>query len=417
LNQPAVVVEDLWKKFRRGERLDALRDAIPALGRRLLRGAHPADHLGAEEFWALRDVTFAVEPGEALGVIGPNGAGKSTLLKLLTRILRPTRGTCVVRGRTGALIEVAAGFHPDLTGRENVFLQGAIMGMARHEIAAKLDAIVDFAGTGAFLETPIKRYSSGMNARLGFAIAAHLDPDVLLIDEALAVGDLAFQERCYQRMNLFKRDGVAIVFVSHNLSAVATLCDRVAVFVDGSIRTIDRPDRAFEAYAAQIAHRSETGPGGSGTLTITNEAGEPVTSVNAGDEIIVRASMYVPATAGTVSSGIRIRRVETGEVAYLTTSPSVGCAPVVVGQAGPLDVEWRIKANLSRGHYYIEVVVFETAQRQVLMSITAPQIAINEHESEVGSTYVAARCAVEYEAVHDAAPLTRGATPLVAVNP
>ena len=163
-----------------------------------------------EEFWALADVSFEVPRGEALGIIGRNGAGKSTVLKLLNRILKPTRGMARVTGRSGALIEVAAGFHPDLTGRENVFLQGAIMGMRRAEIAARFDEIVAFAGVERFIDTPVKRYSSGMSARLGFSIAAHLNPDVLLIDEVLAVGDLGFQEKCHARMKEFRRAGVSI---------------------------------------------------------------------------------------------------------------------------------------------------------------------------------------------------------------
>src|SRR5207248_1473474 len=176
--------------------------------------------LVAEEFWAVRDISFAVNEGEALGIIGPNGAGKSTVLKLLTRILKPTRGTCAVRGRVGALIEVAAGFHPDLTGRENVFLQGAVMGMKRAEIVRAFDDIIDFAGIAGFVDTPVKRYSSGMNARLGFSIAAHLSPDVLIIDEVLSVGDAAFQERCTTRMQSLIAEGIPLVFVSHNLPAV-----------------------------------------------------------------------------------------------------------------------------------------------------------------------------------------------------
>jgi lipopolysaccharide transport system ATP-binding protein len=199
MGAPIVVFDSVWKKFRRGERHDSLRDLIPAAVRSLA-GSTREDELQQREFWALEAVSFDVGAGEALGIIGPNGAGKSTTLKLLTRILRPTRGHCAVRGRVGALIEVAAGFHPDLTGRENIFLQGAIMGMRRAEIARKLDEIVDFAGVGDFIDTPVKRYSTGMNARLGFSIAAHLDPDVLIIDEVLSVGDSAFQDRCVRRM-------------------------------------------------------------------------------------------------------------------------------------------------------------------------------------------------------------------------
>jgi homopolymeric O-antigen transport system ATP-binding protein len=243
----AVLFDGVWKKFRRGERHDSLRDLIPALGRRLL-GRRPVTELSREEFWAVRDVSFEVKGGEALGIIGPNGAGKSTMLKLLSRILRPTRGRAEVRGRLGALIEVAAGFHPDLTGRENVFLQGAIMGMSRAEISRTFDEIVAFAGVSEFIDTPVKRYSSGMNARLGFAIAAHLDPDVLLIDEVLSVGDMAFQERCVARMREMLARGVPLVFVSHNMAAVQELCTRAIVMNHGRAVFDGDPVSAIREY-------------------------------------------------------------------------------------------------------------------------------------------------------------------------
>jgi lipopolysaccharide transport system ATP-binding protein len=225
MSQPAVVFDQVWKKFRRGERHDSMRDALASLIRKPFKRVDPAA-LEAQEFWALKDVSFEVQPGEAIGIIGPNGAGKSTTLKLLTKILKPTRGRCHVRGRVGALIEISAGFHPDLTGRENVFLQGAILGMSRAETARKLDSIIEFSGIRDFIDTPVKRYSSGMNARLGFAVAAHVDPDVLLIDEVLAVGDFAFQQKCYARLQEFRRSGAAIVFVSHNMQAIVSLCDK-----------------------------------------------------------------------------------------------------------------------------------------------------------------------------------------------
>ena len=177
MSGPVVTFDKVWKKFRRGERHDSLRDLIPNLARRAF--AKPAlAELEDQEFWAVKEVSFEVNRGEAVGIIGPNGAGKSTALKLLTRILRPNRGACAVRGRVGALIEVAAGFHPDLTGRENIALQGAIMGMRKQQIADRFDEIVEFSGVSAFIDTQVKRYSSGMQARLGFSVAAHMDPDV-----------------------------------------------------------------------------------------------------------------------------------------------------------------------------------------------------------------------------------------------
>jgi lipopolysaccharide transport system ATP-binding protein len=229
--EPVIAFDGVWKKFRRGEHHDSLRDLIPAIVKRL--GARREAALEADEFWVLRNVSFEVKPGQVLGIIGPNGAGKSTALKVLTRILKPTKGSIRVRGRVGALIELAAGFHPDLTGRENIILQGAIMGMKRDDIRRRFDQIVEFAGIPDFIDTPVKRYSSGMNARLGFAIAAHLDPDVLVIDEVLAVGDFTFQQKCYQRLEQFRRDGIPIAFVSHNMQAIATLCDRVMLLRPG----------------------------------------------------------------------------------------------------------------------------------------------------------------------------------------
>ena len=243
----AVIFEGVWKKFRRGERHDSLRDLIPSLAARALRRRQP-DVLADQEFWAVRDISFEVRAGEALGIIGPNGAGKSTILKLLTKILRPTRGRMEIRGRVGALIEVAAGFHPDLTGRENVYLQGAVMGMPRVEIARQFDAIVDFSGVEEFIDTPVKRYSSGMNARLGFAIAGHLDPDVLLIDEVLSVGDVGFQEKCVARMRELLARGVPLVFVSHNLGAVVDLCTRAILVDRGVVQFSGRPAEAVAAF-------------------------------------------------------------------------------------------------------------------------------------------------------------------------
>lgn len=249
----AVRVENVWKKFRRGERHDSLRDLVPALVARATRRRRD-EALASEEFWALRDLSFEVGPGEALGVIGPNGAGKSTLLKLLTKILRPSKGRIEMRGRVGALIEVAAGFHPDLTGRENVYLQGAIMGMSRAETAGKFDAIVDFAGVDEFIDTPVKRYSSGMNARLGFAIAAHLDPDILIIDEVLSVGDIGFQEKCVTRMRELLGRGVPLVFVSHNLAAVVDLCTRAILIDHGVVQFDGRPAEAVNEFRRAGRH-------------------------------------------------------------------------------------------------------------------------------------------------------------------
>jgi lipopolysaccharide transport system ATP-binding protein len=243
-------VEEVFKKFRRGELYDSLRDLLPALARRLVRRQH-VQELGQREFWALQDVSFSVAQGEAFGIIGGNGAGKSTILKLLTGIMRPTRGSLRVSGRVSALIEVSAGFHPDLTGRENIYLNGAILGMTREEVRRRFDAIVAFSGLEEFIDTPVKRYSSGMLARLGFSVAAHVDPDVLLVDEVLSVGDYLFQRKCVERMNAVIASGATVVFVSHNLQAVANLCPRSLLLERGRVQLVGPTAEVIRAYFAR----------------------------------------------------------------------------------------------------------------------------------------------------------------------
>ncbi len=201
-----------------------------------------------EDFWALKEISFDARRGEALGIIGHNGAGKSTILKLLSRITTPSSGEIMINGRLSALIEVGSGFHPELTGRENIYLNGSILGMLRREITEKLESIVDFAELRQFIDTPVKRYSSGMYVRLGFSIAAHLDPDILLLDEVLAVGDAAFQQKCIERIMELKKKGTTIVFISHDLRAVQKLCDRVILLKNGQIEVDGEPRETIALY-------------------------------------------------------------------------------------------------------------------------------------------------------------------------
>lgn len=241
-----VEVEGVSKKFRKGFRYRSLREDLSRLGRRLLgRNGHAG---GPEEFWALHDLSFAVDRGEALGIIGSNGAGKSTTLKLISRISYPTEGTIRVRGRIASLIEVSAGLHPELTGRDNIFVNGAILGMKRAEIEEKYDSIVSFSELGGFMDMPVKRYSSGMYVRLGFSVAVHTEPEVLLVDEVLSVGDVGFQAKSLDRMMTFRDKGVTILFVSHNLPAVAQMCNRVLWIENGQRMMLGDVDKVLEAY-------------------------------------------------------------------------------------------------------------------------------------------------------------------------
>lgn len=245
---PAIEMIDVCKRYRLGElrRNDSIRDALSRTVSRALRSAsrsHP-------EVWALRDVSLQLEEGRALGVVGRNGAGKSTLLKILGRITEPTQGISRTKGRVACLLEVGTGFHPELTGRENVFLNGAILGMSRREIRQRFDAIVDFSGVEAFLDTPVKRYSSGMQLRLAFAVAAHLEPDILIVDEVLAVGDFEFQKKCLRRMAEVEKEGRTVVFVSHDLEAIARLCPSAVWLEKGSIQQEGSATQVIDSYLA-----------------------------------------------------------------------------------------------------------------------------------------------------------------------
>ena len=384
---PAIVCQNVWKRFHRGERHDSLRDLIPALARRGLGGGSQAGtHLGAGDFWAVQDVRFTVEPGRALGIIGPNGAGKSTMLKMLTRILRPSRGAIAMRGRVAAMIEVAGGFHGDLTGKENVFLQGAIMGLRRREIVARLDAIVEFAGVGPFIDTQVKRYSSGMNARLGFAIAAHLDPDVLVIDEVLSVGDMAFQEKCVERMREFKRNGVAIVFVSHNMQAVTDLCDE-AIYLQSSVQAQGPVLDVISAYLQST--RSEAPSARSGVsiedVRLTTESGEVVTTVPAGSPLTLEARCTVGETVAAPTFDVAVFRSGDNVLAYQGHFPAqqAGVSSLAAGSLYALRVA--LKANLTTGIYHIGLYVREgVTERLVGKKIPAATLQVSEKQVSRG---------------------------------
>lgn len=273
----AIKLEDIGKRYRLGQYQPyrTLRDVLGRVVTSPFRGFRkPPEHPREEELqggrraviWALRNVDLDVEEGEAVGVIGRNGSGKSTLLKILARITAPTEGRAEFRGRVGSMLEVGTGFHPELTGRENVFLNGAILGMKRKEIEGRFDEIAAYSGVEQFLDTPVKRYSSGMYVRLAFAVAAHLNPDILLVDEVLSVGDAEFQKRCLQTMHEFPKRGKTILFVSHNLWAVRDLCSRAVLLDHGRIVAAGSTEQVIEAYTGSqseetTAMGSPTGKG------------------------------------------------------------------------------------------------------------------------------------------------------------
>jgi ABC-type polysaccharide/polyol phosphate transport system ATPase subunit len=353
LNRVGVTSQGLWKKFHRGEIHDSLRDLIPAVARRISgRGPRAAD-LGAQDFWALRDVSFEVKAGEALGIIGPNGAGKSTILKLLSGILKPTRGRLSIHGRLRALIEIAAGFHPDLTGRENVFLNGAILGMRGSEVARKLDRIIDFSGIEPFIDTPVKRYSSGMLARLGFSVAAHMEPEVLVVDEILSVGDLAFQRKCYAHMSGLASQGVAVVFVSHNLGAVSQLCPQTMVLGDGTVRFIGPTADAERCYLSLLsARRRESSDIVLEEFELTDEAGRPKTVFATGEVCRIRAVVGSRRHYPKFALGLSLA-APSGDEVFHTTCHRLDGSSVSLIPDGRVLLDARLVLNLVGGDYTV----------------------------------------------------------------
>lgn len=254
--QPAIIVENLSKQYRIGAHengknfREMITDLVAAPFRRI-KSFGQSSHREEDSIWALKDVSFEVQPGEVLGIIGRNGAGKSTLLKILSRITEPTEGRAIINGRVASLLEVGTGFHQELTGRENVYLSGAILGMSKREMDSKFDEIVDFSGVEKFIDTPVKRYSSGMRVRLGFAVAAHLEPDILIVDEVLAVGDAVFQKKCLGKMrDVARGKGRTVLFVSHNMGAVRELCQRGLWLNDGLLQADEATEKVVQQYVS-----------------------------------------------------------------------------------------------------------------------------------------------------------------------
>lgn len=355
----ALQFDHVWKKFKRGEKYHSLRDFIPAMTKRLFKG-NSSGELQEKEFWALKGISFEVKHGEALGIIGPNGAGKSTILKLLSGILKPNKGQIKVNGRLSALIEVGAGFHPDLTGRENVYLNGAILGMKKDEIDKKFDEIVEFSGIAEFIDTPVKRYSSGMNARLGFSVAAHMDPDVLLVDEVLSVGDLAFQRKCHEKMESFVRSGVTVVFISHNLQAVASLCNKTLLINSGSIVASGLTGNIIRQYlentsllpTVNIDDRKVWISG----VDICNQYGQSVNYFKSGEKAAINIEISSQVREKNLAIGIDLLDISYKSV-FQTSSERLGYETLSIKEGEKLNIAFDIYLHLTKGSYYLKIFI------------------------------------------------------------
>lgn len=357
----SIEFNDIVKRYRIGKSVSSVRDIFR-------KSEEPQFH------YAVNGVSFQLKPGESMGIIGPNGAGKTTTLKLLSGVTKPTSGEIAVNGRFSALIELGAGFHPDLTGRENVYLNGTILGMSRAEITERFDDILDFAGIGAFIDTPVKRYSSGMYARLGFSIAAHVDPDVLLVDEVLAVGDFAFRAKCYKRMDDLRAKGTSLIFVTHDMDAVRRVCDQGMVMYGGESIFRGTSAEAVVAYsdvvrqaakkAAQqkdmsnvengLAQRVMSFAADIQNVSMLNSAGELATSFEPGDEATIVVEFDANQDIKSPVFAFTIRKPD-GTLVYDATTQwlNIETPSFKAGDAGR--AEYKIKLNILEGTYDIGV--------------------------------------------------------------
>ena len=363
MTERRLVFDGVWKRFRRGQVHDSLRDLIPAVTRKLLRRGAGAAELGEREFWALRDVSFEVRPGEVLGVIGGNGAGKSTTLKILNDLMEPTKGRVLAEGKIGSLIEVAAGFHQDLTGRQNVFLQGAIVGMREAEVRRKFDQIVEFAGVGEFIDTPVKRYSSGMNARLGFAIAAHLEPEILIIDEVLAVGDHTFQQRAFGKIKALAQSGIPVVLVSHQLDRILELSTKAILLSKGEVAASGTPAHCIEAYlnpgvGAVPGHTSEEVG-----VRFDELRAVDASSVRSGEHLRLRAAgaCLRDSYPSEWQFGLRVFDTSTGSEVHGVLAGHRG---IEMPAARAFGFEFDLQMNVPAGSYYVELFLADAARGQ-----------------------------------------------------
>jgi lipopolysaccharide transport system ATP-binding protein len=307
MSKPAVEIKGLSKAYMIGHEQKAQTGTLTIRDNIVSALSKPKEfftghQLKKEKFWALKDVDLNIEQGDVVGIIGRNGSGKSTLLKVLSRIVEPTAGEAILRGRVASLLEVGTGFHPELTGRENVYFNGAILGMKRREIAAKFDEIVAFSEVEKFLDTPVKFYSSGMYVRLAFAVAAHLDPDILIVDEVLAVGDARFQKKSLGRMKEAAKDGRTVIFVSHNLESVSSLCNKGVYLRDGKVVDIGKTEDVISSYMRSVEGNlpdndfsRRNGPGGLSLkkVWLTNVQNRVVTSITSGTPITINLNVKV----------------------------------------------------------------------------------------------------------------------------
>ncbi|MFH1387086.1 MAG: ABC transporter ATP-binding protein [bacterium] len=425
MSKPIIEIESISKLYRLGIiGATTLRDSLERRWNRLLGRARLKTKLGASglliekdhpqagtepnTFWALKEVSFSVKKGEVVGIIGKNGAGKSTLLKILSRITEPTSGQAVLRGRTASLLEVGTGFHGELSGRENIYLNGAMLGMRKLEVARKFDEIVDFSGVEEFIDTPVKRYSSGMYVRLAFAVAAHLDPEILIVDEVLAVGDFEFQKKCLGKMGEVANQGRTVLIVSHNMASVMNLCRRTILLEKGKVISIGPTAKVVEEYMKEEHSKSEmiwsnptTAPGNKNVrlhaVRILSHQGESVSNVDIQKDFFIEHCFWNFREGAKLMSSFHLLD-NNGTIVFATGNlPSASLAPDQwYGKPSPIGLfrsTCRIPGNfLNEGTYYISsyVTPFNSVKAEAFVknAISFGVIDTGGMRKEYGGTWI-----------------------------
>ncbi len=383
-----------------------LRDHVAVMFQRIVsRRPKPVSSDGNSRIWALKDVSFEVAKGESFGIIGPNGAGKSTILKLLAGITMPTHGRRQVSGRIAPLIELGAGFHPELTGRENVFINGTILGMKQSEIKNKFDSIIAFSELEQFVDVPLKKYSSGMYARLGFSIAIHTEPEILLVDEVLAVGDWPFQAKCFERMDRFCREGTTLVFVSHNMDVIKRMCPKTILLNKGGIEINGQTTQAIDTYYKLFSQdrinyvSGETKAASIDGVELLNASGKSNNTFRAGDMALLRYWVTFYEEAVAPEFGFFIKRPD--QVCMVSTgSKDLGIAPEQCKKGSRYKIEFNFDVNLLKGIYHIGVEVRDRRFKDYYDYIDrAITIMVQEDYAHGGYTHLNPRCRLTPEAV------------------
>ncbi len=400
----SIIFDNVSKSFLRGTGVStSLIEAVYSGGRQLFNKlSKKKSYKNDKLFWAMKDVSFEVKPGEAFAIVGPNGAGKSTALKLLSRVSWPTKGKITTKGKIACLIELGAGFHPELTGRENIFLYGTIMGMTKEEIKNNFDSIVEFAEFSEFLDTPLKRYSSGMRARFGFSVAIHTKPDILLVDEVLAVGDWAFRQKCYAEMENYRKQGTTIVFVSHNMGAVNRLCNKGILLEEGKITINGSSEDVINGYyeamknkKVLIAKSDKNYKAEMKDFRLIKDNGDSSNIFKSGDKAKFSYKVTFLEDIDNVEFGFFVHRKDNLQI-ISTGSTDLGHIPIAAKKGQTIRVEFPFTVNLLAGNYMVGGEVRVNRFSVYLdINIKAVNFQVAEKYSHGGVADLKPQCSIE----------------------